>query len=90
MLVIAVSYWGMNSQTSTVETHLPYQQYMPGNVVQIRQINQRKELITLDKPSFHLPAKTCYPELTADSITTAVATRVQLIQLPLTLLMFAM
>lgn len=66
----------------SLDAHQPYQHglsdYLPGSVVQTQQLNKTNQLITLDKPVSHLAAKTCYPNLVAQTQHTTINTKTQL------------
>ena len=64
LLCIAVGLW-LNWGVKTPETAKRNAHYMPGNVVQWRQMNDNQQAQALPMPEFYLSAEQCYPDLAA-------------------------
>ncbi|MFT4928684.1 MAG: hypothetical protein ACI8WB_004804 [Phenylobacterium sp.] len=74
-----------NDSPSLLSTISPSDQhYLPGNVLQTRQLNKSNQTVYLDKPIHHLAAKTCYPQLTPQTHHSAISNETQLKNQPLT------
>lgn len=81
MLVIVFLYFKRGPQP--VNDLLP-QQYLPGNVVQLRQLDKNDQLLTLAQPAHYLYAKICFPDLSFETSTTPISRYTQLAKMKLT------
>ena len=83
LILIVVVFYIVFQRNTSVAPQIRYQQYLPGNVVQLRQVNNlgRSEMLTY--PEHYLDAKHCYPSLESVGEVSAISSADQLKFLPI-------